>query len=189
MGQNQNEEKQGEQQKKKDKGISRRKFIAGAGIGGGAALVAFLFRDKIADLLIPSEGGVAPVEKPPPEEGPPEEAPRTLEAPEMPENMPRPFLTIKPLGLTHGHDRGPDILDLFLTNNGDGSSTAFFDVYRWIAPKGEGTITPVATWFGGKNVVLANGGFADVFPLHFPSERCIFVSREIITLPLDDNQP
>jgi len=41
----------------------------------------------------------------------------------------------------------------------------------------------VTSWAGHKNVVLADGGLADIFPLSFPGDRCIFVSREMIALP------
>jgi len=182
--------KEGQEEPKKEKGkkVSRRKFIVGAGVAGGAALVALLFRDKIGGLFAPP-GEEVPPEKPPEgggEEGegpPPEEAPTTLEAPEMPPNMPRPYLILRAAGLTHGSGGTPDVLSLFLVNNGDGSSTAFFDVYQWIAPPGEGVPAVVTAWSGHKSVVLANGGLADLFPLSFPSDRCIFVSREMITLP------
>jgi len=175
--------KEGQEEPKKEKGkkVSRRKFIVGAGVAGGAALVALLFRDKISGLFAPpGEGG-----KPPSgEEGPPpEEAPATLEAPEMPPNMLRPYLKLSPVGLTHGSGGTPDVLDLFVMNNGNGSSTAFFDVYQWIAPAGHGVPAVVTAWSGHKNVVLANGGLADIFPLSFPGDRCIFVSREMIALP------
>lgn len=184
--------KEGQEEPKEEKGkkVSRRKFIVGAGVAGGAALVALLFRDRISGLFAPPEG--PPTEKPPSEEegppgeeeGPPaEEAPTTLEAPEMPLHMPRPYLMLRPVGLTHGSGGMPDVLDLFVVNNGDGNSTAFFDVYQWIAPAGEGVPAVVAALSGHKSVVLANGGFADVFPLSFPGDRCIFVSREMIALP------
>jgi len=184
--------KEGQEEPKKGKGkkVSRRKFIVGAGVAGGAALVALLFRDKISGLFAPP-GEEVPPEKPPSggevppgEEGPPpEEAPTALEAPEMPPNMLRPYLKLSPAGLTHGSGGMPDVLSLFVMNNGNGSSTAFFDVYQWIAPPGEGVPAVVTAWSGHKNVVLANGGLADIFPLSFPGDRCIFVSREMIALP------
>jgi len=183
-------EGQEEPKKEKDKKVSRRKFIVGAGIAGGTALVALLFRDKIGGLFAPP-GEEVPPEKPPSggevppgEEGPPPEgAPTALEAPEMPPNMLRPYLKLSPVGLTHGSGGTPDVLDLFVMNNGNGSSTAFFDVYQWIAPAGHGVPAVVTAWSGHKNVVLANGGLADIFPLSFPGDRCIFVSREMIALP------
>jgi len=184
--------KEGQEEPKKEKGkkVSRRKFIVGAGVAGGAALVALLFRDKIGGLFV-SPGEEVPPEKPPEgggggggEEGPPpEEAPTTLEAPEMPPDMLRPYLKLSPVGLTHGSGGTPDVLSLFVMNNGNGNATAFFDVYRWIAPHGGGTPIVEAALSGHKSVVLANGGFADIFPLSFPGDRCIFVSREMIALP------
>jgi len=181
------EEGQEEPEKEKGKKVSRRRFIIGAGVAGGAALVALLFRDKIGGLFAPPEEGEKPPEgeEAPPgeEEGPPpEEAPTTLEAPEMPPDMLRPYLKLSPVGLTHGSGGMPDVLSLFVMNNGNGSSTAFFDVYQWIAPPGEGVPAVVTAWSGHKNVVLADG-LADIFPLSFPSDRCILVSREMIALP------
>jgi hypothetical protein len=106
----------------------------------------------------------------------------TLTAPEMPSEMLRPYLTIRISGLTHGSGGSPDVLDIFLVNGGYGASTAFFDIYGWQAPSGTGTITTrTASRSGKARKVLESE--PDIFPLSFPSSRCIFLTREMIALP------
>jgi hypothetical protein len=55
MSENQGRREPGQQ--KEDKGVSRRRFVAGAVVVGGLVLLAYLYRGKIKTIFVPRENG------------------------------------------------------------------------------------------------------------------------------------
>jgi hypothetical protein len=114
--------------------ITRRQLVAGVVVLGGLGVLAYLYGDRLGmgcdctcDLFTSK----------PPTTTPQTSTPSTstslaadLIGPDFPVHDIRPYLAIKPVGLTH-MGAGADILDVFLANDGYGPSMAFFEIYKW----------------------------------------------------------
>ena len=82
---------------------------------------------------------------------------------------------------------GVDVLDVFLANDGYGSSMAFFEVYRWHSPPR--TEPPTITAYSAVKSSRVYAAESDLFPFTFPNSLCEFASREMVSLPSGSNAP